>query len=452
MKKTLLSIALLGAAFTASSQTTILGDDFNGYTVGNLSADLTGATPGQGGWYTYTGASGDNAATQIVNVGTNDNALQISGLAGPTASGTSRYVYKSLTDPTTGWASRSVGQDVVQLDFNFHTGSATTSLNAFNAGIYDDLGNRLIGINFNEKTKTIIGLAYYEFPPVAPATTSTFGLAQWQLDWDQTLNGGNGGATPLVLTADELVHISVLYSTITGKIRFVVFHGANMSTLDYAGSTSTALVGKNPDELDFYVSAGTGNTVSGTVSLDDVVVRAQSCFNPEIAEFSFEDDNVCIGSANVTPVQADPAVTGVYSSTTGLVIDAPTGVINLGTSTVGNYNVTFTTTAAADADVAASSGCSEVFRQSITLVTCVGIEEVSSANFTVYPNPANDVVTVSLADNTQNGSIVLTSADGKVIETRNFTNSSVESFDVKSLTSGVYFFQVGNTTQKVIIK
>ena len=135
----------------------------------------------------------------------------------------------------------------------------------------------------------------------------------------------------------------------------------------------------------------------------------------------------------------------------GSVIDAATGVINLGTSTVGGYEVTFTSNAV-NYDATASSGCSEVFRQSITLVTCAGIEEVSSANFTVYPNPANDVVTVSLADNTQNGSIVLTSADGKVIETRNFTNSSVESFDVKSLTSGVYFFQVGNTTQKVIIK
>ena len=46
MKKTLLSIALLGAAFTASSQTTIFGDDFNSYTVGNVSTDLTGATDG----------------------------------------------------------------------------------------------------------------------------------------------------------------------------------------------------------------------------------------------------------------------------------------------------------------------------------------------------------------------------------------------------------------------
>ena len=429
MKKTLLSIALLGAAFTASSQTTIFGDDFNSYTVGNVSTDLTGATPGQGGWTTFTTAGGDNAATQIVNIAPGDNALQFSGANVPSATpSVTRYVYNDLT---AGWVNKKVGQDVVQLDYNFNTGAATTSKNTFNTFYYDNSGNRIFGIAFT-----------------AAPTATTSGLSAWNLGWDNTTST----SIPLVLGDDEWVHISALYSTTTGKIRFVVYHGANMGTMDYAGSTSAYLVGKIPVELDYYVTGGTNNAASATIKIDDVVVRTQSCFNPEIAEFSFEDDNVCIGSANVTPVQADPAVTGVYSSTTGLVIDAATGVINLGTSTVGNYNVTFTTTAAADADVAASSGCSEVFRQSITLVTCVGIEEVSSANFTVYPNPANDVVTVSLADNTQNGSIVLTSADGKVIETRNFTNSSVESFDVKSLTSGVYFFQVGNTTQKVIIK
>ena len=87
-----------------------------------------------------------------------------------------------------------------------------------------------------------------------------------------------------------------------------------------------------------------------------------------------------------------------------------------------------------------------------TILNCTGLDEISAANFSVFPNPANDVVTVSLSDNNQNGTIVLTSADGKVIETRNYVNSLSQSFDVKGLTSGVYFFQVGNATEKVIIK
>jgi hypothetical protein len=445
MKKTLLSIALLGAAFTASSQTMVFSDNFNSYAPGNLSSDFTGTTPGLGNWVTYAAAGGDNAATQIVNVATDDNALQFTGANGPTASpSVTRWIYNDLT---AGWATRKVGQDVVQLDYNFNTGAATTSKNAFSTFFYDNAGTRLFGFGFNAETKTIVGLGYYEFPPVAPATTSTFGLAQWNIGWDNTTSA----PIPLVLTADEWVHVSALYSTTTGKIRFVVYHGANMETLDYAGSTSTALIGKIPVELDFYVTAGASNAASATIKIDDIEVRAQSCFNPEVAEFSYEDDVVCIGAPSLAAVQLDAAVTGTYTSTTGLVINATTGEINLGSSTAGDYDITFTSNAV-NYDATASSGCSEVHTQSITLVGCAGIEEVSSANFTVYPNPANDVVTVSLSDNNQNGTIVLTSADGKVIETRNYVNSLSQSFDVKGLTSGVYFFQVGNTTEKVIIK
>jgi len=81
-----------------------------------------------------------------------------------------------------------------------------------------------------------------------------------------------------------------------------------------------------------------------------------------------------------------------------------------------------------------------------------GLSELSSTSFSVYPNPSNDIVTVTLSDELYNGTIRLMSTEGKVIESREFTNSAAQTFDVKSLNSGVYFFQVGNTTQKVIIK
>ena len=86
-------------------------------------------------------------------------------------------------------------------------------------------------------------------------------------------------------------------------------------------------------------------------------------------------------------------------------------------------------------------------------MSCAGIEDVITNKFSVYPNPANDIVTVSLSDLViSEGTIKLTSADGKLIEAREFNNSTVESFDVKSLKAGIYFFQIGNTTEKVVIK
>ncbi len=97
-------------------------------------------------------------------------------------------------------------------------------------------------------------------------------------------------------------------------------------------------------------------------------------------------------------------------------------------------------------------GCFTEKINTYQILNCAGLDEVKENSFSIFPNPTSDLVTISLGDNNQNGTIVLTSADGKVIETRNFSNASVQSFDVKGLTSGVYFFQVGNETQKVMIK
>ena len=97
--------------------------------------------------------------------------------------------------------------------------------------------------------------------------------------------------------------------------------------------------------------------------------------------------------------------------------------------------------------------CASIMTASATVLDCAGIEEKLSSSFAVYPNPSNDVMTItfsSLAEN--NGVIRFFSADGKLIEVRNYSNSSTQTFDVKSLTSGVYFFQIGNVTERVIVQ
>ena len=83
-------------------------------------------------------------------------------------------------------------------------------------------------------------------------------------------------------------------------------------------------------------------------------------------------------------------------------------------------------------------------------LACASLEENNAANFTVFPNPANDVVTVSLTNVTE-GTIRLLSAEGKVIESKE-VSSSVVSFNVKSLNAGVYFIQVGQTIEKLMVK
>lgn len=84
--------------------------------------------------------------------------------------------------------------------------------------------------------------------------------------------------------------------------------------------------------------------------------------------------------------------------------------------------------------------------------TSAGLTKNNSSTFTIFPNPANDFVTLNLSNLSGNSNeIRFTSMDGKVIETRKATQSK-ETFDISLLSSGIYFFQVGNVTQKVMVK
>lgn len=85
----------------------------------------------------------------------------------------------------------------------------------------------------------------------------------------------------------------------------------------------------------------------------------------------------------------------------------------------------------------------------------VGINEVEdNLGLTVYPNPANDVINVSL-NKEINATVTLLDVSGKVIKTQEMNGLST-SLNTASLNSGVYFVTVTNgtsvSTQKVVIK
>ena len=362
MKKRLLFIALVTSTFPVFSQKMIFSDDFNSHPIGNVSTDLTGANPGVGDWYTYAPASGGGvtSAFQIVSAGATDKALSLTGLNTPTASGTTRYVYHYIDDATTGWPSRGTGQDIVQVDYNMKTGGATTSTNSFNVVLYDNSYRILAGMNFVPKTKILTGIGMI---PVTPATNPpSFTAGGIQLGWV------NNAPANLTLTNDEIIHVTFQFSTITGKARFIVFHGANFASVDYADATLPSLIGVTPTELDVYVIAGTSNAASATVLFDDFEVSARSCLDPENSMFSYTSASACIGTPNLTPAKFDASVTGVFTSTpSGLSINATTGVIDMTASTAGTYVIKYTTTANANANTTTSYGCSYFHTETFTV-------------------------------------------------------------------------------------
>ncbi|WP_313805394.1 choice-of-anchor J domain-containing protein, partial [Flavobacterium sp.] len=81
------------------------------------------------------------------------------------------------------------------------------------------------------------------------------------------------------------------------------------------------------------------NVTAGCIS-PGTTVTVGAAQQPAIAYAS----PFCQGSGTVTPTSQTGEANGVYSSTTGLVIDSVTGAIDLNTSAFGSYTVTYTIT------------------------------------------------------------------------------------------------------------
>ncbi len=90
--------------------------------------------------------------------------------------------------------------------------------------------------------------------------------------------------------------------------------------------------------------------------------------------------------------------------------------------------------------------------QFVTLNSGVAVNELSSLEFSTYPNPVSSSLTLNLGT-AQNANVTIFDAAGRTVLTENMNGIS-KSFDVSSLTAGVYFVSVsGNefsTTKKFI--
>ena len=85
----------------------------------------------------------------------------------------------------------------------------------------------------------------------------------------------------------------------------------------------------------------------------------------------------------------------------------------------------------------------------------VGIEENVLSNAVVYPNPASDVINISLKNELVNTEVSIVDAMGRVVLNQSIDNDFV-SLDVADLEDGIYFVKISNgdvvETKTVVIK
>ena len=261
--------AVKNTAMYSSNWTT----DSNGatYTVGNVSADLTGTTPGQGNWYTYsTLTTGNNAAVSNYKIAAGrPGAVTTPGLqiTGSNTSSGSRYMYQDLSSQ---WAARNAGDNIAWMDYSqFCASAASTSGNRAGTVFFDTTGTKYLtgmaiemGTNGTNTTqRSIYGYANYK-------NGTTTGNYRFQLS-DQVLTDGS---TSQKAVSGGYTQFATSWNKTTGEVfwYYSVDGGANYTGFFVNG----AAAGSNLLEMDYYTSTTTGSTVGVTVNYGDLAIYA----------------------------------------------------------------------------------------------------------------------------------------------------------------------------------
>lgn len=279
MKKLL----LLFIFFTFSVNSQVLSnDDSTALIIGNIGTDLTGVTPGQNNWQTSIAATasppGQNSDFQIVNVGgLYGNAIQI---IGPSSTTGSRFMFKGGLPAS--WATRTVGNDIIEVEAEIFTGPATTSRNSFRIYLYSD----------ETVTKPIAGIGVTKNATVTTSNgtvqTNYQNLVSGYAHYDNAgtigfFSFGLGTVTPFQIstTDDTWLKVGFSFNKTTGEVKWKI------PSLSISGFVIGAAAGLNPKEIDLIVATGNtaavgvtfpaiNNAASATVLFDNLLVKASS--------------------------------------------------------------------------------------------------------------------------------------------------------------------------------
>lgn len=353
MKQTLLLLLVFIASYLPTRAQVLITENFNALTIGNVSSDITGATAGQNGWYTYS----TNGAAPTTTTNANVSNLQIvaSGNGGtkglkivaPNGNKGSRYMWK---DVAAVWATRTSGNNIIQVEYDFFTGPATTSkvqsgmqLFADDNSVTPAASRTINGFVYTMDTRVLTGVAYLN-------NAGTYGTYLINL----------AAAPGVVLTSNTWYRIGFSFDSTTGEVKWKGpgFYGSLPNT-NWAGPF-------DPNEIDFVSAAPSTNAATSDMIFDNLTISA-------------------------------------------VVTESLLGVKQLAT--------------------------------------------INSKKFSIYPNPANNIVNVSNDDNIQINDVKLTDINGRTVKSVSANATQVQ-INISDLNAGVYFMNIetneGSAIKKII--
>lgn len=214
MKKNILLIAISFLSFNSLKAQIIYNEDFETFTIGNVSTSSDGQTPGQNGWFVVSSLTQQNSAMsfenlfQIENEPVKGKVITMAPHPYPFTIG-STSIRKDISAAIT---NRTSGNDVVKLEIDFYTAQqATNPLSSFIdfglSKIYNinTADSKVIaGFNYDSNTGELKGTHYDETSSV---------IYQFNL-------GDNN--QPLIVPFNTWVHFVVYADYINNKVVYEI--------------------------------------------------------------------------------------------------------------------------------------------------------------------------------------------------------------------------------------
>lgn len=156
MKKQLLytAAAFLVAHFATAQ--VLYTENFDNLTVGNIGTDPTGATTGQGGWYTRCHAPSAHINNNYFKIVAEPGRGNVMEITSPTTDkGASAMSIAEKKNLETLWSNRSTGNDVLKIEYDFFTGDSLTNTNNNDHYIIGTNDDPIIQIVYKSATSEI---------------------------------------------------------------------------------------------------------------------------------------------------------------------------------------------------------------------------------------------------------------------------------------------------------
>jgi hypothetical protein len=114
-----------------------------------------------------------------------------------------------------------------------------------------------------------------------------------------------------------------------------------------------------------------------------------------------------------------------------------------------SISVSPTVTTTYTVNVTSSASCSSSAVVTVNVSTCTGIDELVANNVTIYPNPNNGIINITLSSElSKNSTLEIYDAIGKLIVTEALSGE-LNTLNISNLSNGIYSFRVLNNNNMV---